>query len=226
MTKRKTLPRKLEKEVYQQFGSKCPFCDENDVNTLQVHHIVAHAETQEHDAENLLLTCANCHQKIENGEIPTLDVYAAKLQAKQGGAKPTQMKPSSVGNVLLHNGPNFGIVANTVNLPKKSGVGKPGPIPGTIGSDLAQRNYAKYLIDRYHKFKEVDTGREEMNYAILYNSISRKFGAKWDNLPVDAFGTLVKFLQQRIDNTRLGKTQRAKGIENYSNFDEHRSKAQ
>lgn len=74
---RKSLPRKLEKTVYQQFRSRCPFCGEDDVNTLQVHHIVAHAKMQSHHIENLLLTCANCHQKIENGMIEMRAVYAA-----------------------------------------------------------------------------------------------------------------------------------------------------
>lgn len=226
MTKRKALPRKLEKEIYQQFGSKCPFCDETDVNTLQVHHIIAHAEAQEHHVENLLLTCANCHQKIENGEIPARNVYAAKFRAEQGDVKPRRAKPAGRGNTLSFSGTNAGIVANTINFSSKPGATKQGPISGTVGSDLTQRNYAKYLIDRYHEFKMADIGKESMNYAILYGGIKREFGAKWDNLPIHAFIALVEYLQKRIDSTRLGKVQKSRGVRNYSSFDEHRAKAE
>ncbi|MCB9942793.1 MAG: HNH endonuclease [Geminicoccaceae bacterium] len=225
MTKRKALPRKLEKEIYQQFASKCPFCGEQDVNTLQVHHIIAHAETQEHHVKNLLLVCANCHQKIENGAIPARDVYEAKFRAEQGDAKPAQVQSRSEGNVISFSGSNAGIVANTVHVSNKSLATKQGPISGTIGSDLAQRNYTKYLIDRYHEFKRAEVGKDGMNYAILYNSIKREFGAKWDNLPVHTFEALTRYLQKRIDGTRLGKAQKTKGIKNYSTFDEHLGKA-
>ncbi len=225
MTKRKALPRKLEKEIYQQFGSKCPFCEETDVTTLQIHHIIPHADTQEHHVQNLLLTCANCHQKIENGIISRPDVYAAKFKAERGLKEAETPKPENTGNVVSFSGSNTGIVANTVNISNKSGAPKNGPIPGTIGDDLALRNYAKYLIDRYNEFKKADARKEAMKYSLIYSAIKRNFGANWDHLPADAFERLVAYLKKRIDDTRLGKTQKAKGVRNYSSFDEHQAKA-
>ncbi|MEP1577198.1 HNH endonuclease signature motif containing protein [Roseibium album] len=224
MKTRKALPRKLEKEIYQQFGSKCPFCGEQDVTTLQVHHIVSHAKVQRHDAKNLLLTCANCHQKIENGAIPSDDVHAAKLQVEKGETLPKQSKPESGSNVISFSGSNTGIVANTINISNKSAAPRQGPISGTVGSDLVLRNYAKYLIDRYHEFKKAEVGKGAMKYALLYDGVKRKFGAKWDHLPVEAFDGLVDYLQKRIDDTRLGKARKAQGSRNYSSFVEHRAK--
>lgn len=222
---RKALPRKLEKEIYQQFGSQCPFCGETDVNTLQVHHIMPHAVVQAHHVENLLLACANCHQKIENGVITQREVYEAKFEAEgacKSAEKKTQKNP---GNVVSFSGTNTGVVANTVNVKSTSRSVKQGPIPGTIGAELVLRNYTKHLITRYHEFKQAEVGKGRMRHAVIYDSIKRKFGAKWDHIPAEAFDKLVAFLQGRIDLTRLGKTRKAKGQKNYSSFEEHRTKA-
>ncbi|MGC1504213.1 MAG: HNH endonuclease [Cognatishimia sp.] len=223
--KRKPLPKKLEKEIYQQFGSQCPFCGEADVNTLQVHHIIAHAQVQAHHADNLCLTCANCHQKIENKVITVQEVADAKFKAQRAHSSLSRQRPAGSGNVLTFNGTNTGVVANTVNVTTKSSSVKQGPILGTIGSNLEQRNYAKHLIDRYHEFKKAEVGKKAMKYQVFYNSIKREFGAKWDHIPEGAFGSLVAFLQRRIDSTQLGKTRKARQEKNYATFDEHRSKA-
>ena len=222
---RKSLPKKLEKEIYQQFESRCPFCDESDINTLQVHHIIPHAEIQDHHAENLLLTCANCHQKIENGIIEPHKVNEAKSKAKAAIVTKPDRTPKVANNVLSFYGINRGVVLNTVNISAKPGSVRQNPIASSIGAELEQRNYAKYLIDRYHEFKKAEVGKDAMNYSVFYNSIKQKFGAKWDHIPVEAFEELVVFLKGRIDGTRLGKTQKAQGKKNYSSFEEHCAKA-
>jgi len=222
---RKSLPRKLEKTVYQQFRSRCPFCGEDDVNTLQIHHIVAHAKVQSHHIENLLLTCANCHQKIENGMIEMRAVYAAKFNAEKPTEKVAESPPEADGNVVSFTGTNFGTVANNVSIHTKSVSHTKAPIRGSIGSDLELRNYAKYLIDRYHEFKKAEIGKGAMKYPVFYAAIKREFGANWDHIPVSAFDDLVAFLQRRIDGTRLGKAKKAQGKLRYSSFEQHRSKA-
>ena len=156
--KRQPLPKKLEKEIYQQFGSKCPFCGESDVNTLQVHHIIAHAQAQAHHAENLCLTCANCYQKIENGVIASQVVFDAKFKAQQAHNNPSKQKPEDRSNILSFSSTNTGVVANTVNVTTKSSSIKQGPITETIGANLEQRSYIKHLIDRYHKIRSRHTG--------------------------------------------------------------------
>ncbi|WP_120632626.1 HNH endonuclease signature motif containing protein [Ruegeria sp. EL01] len=221
---RKSLPKKLEKEIYQQFQSQCPFCGESDVNTLQVHHIVPHAQVQAHHVKNLLLTCANCHQKIENDVIAQREVYEAKFDAERAFEAATEQMQKDAGSVVSFSGTNTGVVANTVNMTTKSSSVKQGPIPGTIGAELELRNYAKHLIDRYREFKEADVGKGAMRHAVLYSSIKRKFGAKWDHIPAESFENLAAFLRERIDGTRLGKTQKARGQKNYSSFEEHRTK--
>ncbi|MCY3639476.1 MAG: HNH endonuclease, partial [Gammaproteobacteria bacterium] len=92
------------------------------------------------------------------------------------------------------------------------------------GSSLPHRNYAKHLIDRYHEFKTIDVGKENMKHAIFYQKIKRKFGAKWDMMPLEKFDDLVLFVQTRIDKTRHGRIRKANARKNYSEFGEYMEK--
>lgn len=224
MTRRRTLPKRLEKTIYQQFGSKCPFCDETDVATLQVHHIEPHSIVQEHTAENLLLTCANCHQKIEDGRISAREVHRAKLRAEQSAGLDVEAPGPAGGNTVTVSGDNHGVVANSISILTPKTSVKVAPLSGTIAADFQRRNYTKYLIDRYHEFKQAEVGKGNVKYAVLYKSVERQFGAKWDNLSVDKFEALTGFLQDKIDGTRLGRTKKAQGQARYSTFQDHVNK--
>ena len=95
---------------------------------------------------------------------------------------------------------------------------------GCIGADLAKRNYAKYLVDRYHKHREADGsfGRtDKFHYAVLFKNIEGKFKAPTYFIPEGRFGELVDYLHDRIDDTILGKVNRKRGIPNYESFDEY-----
>ncbi|WP_277372332.1 hypothetical protein [Pseudomonas sp. AA-38] len=129
---------------------------------------------------------------------------------------------SSNGNVLNFNGTNDGgVVANVVHVRTlKRSVIVSAP-QGTVSSSVNHRNYAKYLIDRYHEFKAADVGRENVKYPVFYSSIKREFGAKWDMVPLDRFYSLCFFIQNRIDKTILGRNRKAKGVKNYLPYEEY-----
>lgn len=213
----------MTKEIYQQFGSHCPFCDESDVAALQIHHITPHAHVKEHQAENLILVCANCHQKIEDGKISIQEILAAKAQ-RQIFTHPNrgQLTSSNKQSVTVHGG-NQGFVANVITLQTKRTTVKTSPPSGSIGSDLEKHNYVKYLIDRYHEYKRVDAG-QKMKYFLLPKAIEREFGAAWKHISTQKFDRLVEYLQRRIDGTILGKARKSAGQRRYSSFEEHQMK--
>lgn len=95
---------------------------------------------------------------------------------------------------------------------------------GTIASSAIHRNYTKYLIDRYHDFKKANTGKAKMNYVIFYEAIKRGFGAKWDHIQLTRFELVVSYIQQRIEQTVLGKINKANGKKSYSSFTEYCAK--
>ncbi|MCV6575118.1 MAG: HNH endonuclease [Cohaesibacter sp.] len=218
---RQALPKRLEKEIYQQFNSRCPFCDESDVATLQVHHIEPYAKVKSHTAANLILVCSNCHQKIEAGKIDKQAVLDLKQEAIWGGITMTK-KPDSNDNIISIGGSvSNGIVANTLVINSTGKAKSPTIVPtGSIAENVDQRNYIKYLIDRYHEFKKAEVGKDKMRYPVFYNAIKREFGAKWNMIRSDRFDAVAQFIQKRIDLTVVGKKQKSKGQRNFSSFED------
>lgn len=121
-------------------------------------------------------------------------------------------------------GVNYGVVANKVEITSRKKHVKVEAPQEAIASSLIHRNYIKHLIDRYHDFKEAEVGKDEMNYKIFYGSIKRKFGAKWDMIPLSKFQVLMLYIQERIDKTRLGRSKKANRSKSYSSFEEYAEK--
>ena len=115
------------------------------------------------------------------------------------------------------------IHAKTVNIGKSNKAPKIHPPKESIASSLAHRNYTKHLIDRYHEFASDQPGRS-FSYPAIYANIKKMFGAKWDFISQDNFLRLSHYLQERIDNTRLGRINRSKGHSNYSTFEQFKVK--
>jgi len=120
----------------------------------------------------------------------------------------------------VHTGP---VTVNQIHRGRRSA--RPNEYPaGAIGSDLLQRNYIKYLVERYHRFREADLsfGRDPVrfSYAVIFKNIERKFKAPTYFVPSTRFDELVKHLQHKIDGTILGKRNHARGIPNYDSLEE------
>lgn len=94
---------------------------------------------------------------------------------------------------------------------------------GCIGADLTRRNYIRYLVERYHRFKEAEFTPGETTrstYAVIYKNIESKFKTPTYFVPVSRFQELTDYLKTRIDRTILGKRKRSRGSASYSSFDE------
>jgi hypothetical protein len=114
------------------------------------------------------------------------------------------------------------IHAKTVNIGKGKGPTIAAPA-GAIASSLIHRNYTKHLIDRYQEFASNQPGRV-FKFPAIYSNLKKKFGAKWDLVPLARFDELASYLQARIDRTRLGQINRTKGHPNFSTFEEFKAK--
>lgn len=130
--------------------------------------------------------------------------------------------------IRLGKSTNHGVIANTVTI--KTGGRKPprlGHPEGSIGADLPRRNYVKYLVDRYHRFKAAQKSfgvKEQFNYAVIYRNIESAFKAPTFFVPVERFEDLVEFLTARIDRTILGRRNKARNIPNYVLFEEYQAR--
>lgn len=128
---------------------------------------------------------------------------------------------SAGGHVML--GSPGAIQANNVVIMNRKKSVQILPPEGSLASELSKRNYIKHLIDRYNEFASQQRGRK-FSYAAIYGEITKRFGAKWDLVPIHLFEDLASFLQSRIDRTMRGRVNRGKGIRNYSTYGEFRQK--
>jgi len=215
----KAIPRKVEKSIYQEANSTCPFCGERDISVLLIHHIHQQSDGGKNDPQNLILTCANCHSKIHSGEIDVKTIFQKKIELISGKQPSSSTSNIPRQSITVADSVNSGIIGNTVNIKTTKRTIKILPPNGSIASDGNKRNYVKYLIDRYHEYKKAHEARN-MNYAMFYSAIKKKFGAKWDMILLEKFDLLCNYIKRRIDSTIFGKNNRSKEIKNYSSFQE------
>lgn len=201
----------------------CPMCGETDVTTFELHHLQPFSKVPDHEEENLILLCSNCHSRVTAGEVAEEVVLQLKLSLVKG-KHPFSPNSTSTNVINISGVVNAGVVANKVEIKTQKNTIKLSAPEGTVASSASHRNYIKRLIDRYHEFKASEVGKENMNYQILYGAIKRELGAKWDMVPLSRFDTLVEFLQRRIDNTIVGRNMKAKGQKRYSTYAEYLSK--
>jgi len=143
----------------------------------------------------------------------------AEKGAITNGANATSIDRSTIhGDVYTGN-----TTINQIRRGKRSI--RPSEYPaGSIGSDLMQRNYIRYLVERYYRFRQADSGfgsgPARFSYAVIFKNIEREFKAPTYFIPQARFEALAEYLQQRVDRTILGKRNRARGIRNYASPEE------
>ncbi|MBP7510067.1 MAG: HNH endonuclease [Prolixibacteraceae bacterium] len=219
--RKKTEPGSMIKKlIFQQANSRCPFCGEDDVTTLEIHHIHPQSEEGTDDPTNLILVCGNCHNKITNGTISEREVFQKKIALLSGKLSDRRSSKDHATNIItLDHSSNTGYIANTltVKAPKKSVTIT--PTSGTIAADRDRKNYIQHLIKRYNEFKKVD-GTPDFSYAVIYKAIEREFRVKWRDVPIERFEELADYLQNRIDKTRLGRNKKSEHQKTFSTYEE------
>ena len=219
----KNIPARTKKLIIQETGGVCAFCSETEVADLEFHHTLGREGDDPHRAENIIYICKNCHGKITAGVISESDVVLKKRIISYEHMVNTGNSRS--GKVIsVTGGINTGTIANEVHFHSKNPrQTKVAPPPGAIASDAIKRNYLKHLIDRYHNYAQQEKGKD-FKYQVFYQSIIRKFGAKWDMIPIDQFNEVCLFVQNRIDKTVTGRKNKAKNQKTYSLFHEYLDK--
>jgi len=226
MKNEKAIPKKIEKLIYQEASSHCPFCGTAEIHVLHIHHIKPRSNGGENAPDNLILVCANCHEKIKNGIISETEILQKKNSLRKTIASEADSSIKQMGQVIRLNGSiNTGIIANKLII-KRSGrqAIKLTPPYNTIAADRDKRNYIKHLIDRYNKFAKDDPRKRDFKYPLIYKAIEREFKCKWDFVPIERFDDLVAYLHKRINNTFVGRINQGKGHCNYSSFEEFMEK--
>lgn len=221
--KRIAIPKTTEKRTFQQFSSRCGFCFEAEIASLQIHHI--DEDPSNNKIENLFVICGTCHGKVTGGVISETDVKLRKRQIEWvPSMPPVSSLNTSAPVVSVQNSTVGGDVAQHITKITTTKAPKITHPPGSIGANLQMKGYIDYLIARYFNHRKSDTsfGRKaKFSHAEIHTTIQSEFGSKTFFISTMRFEDLVIFLKRRIDRTILGKTNLSKGITNYHTFDEH-----
>jgi len=226
MSKGRDVPKRIQKQLFQEANSRCFICGVDDVSTLVVHHIVPFADNSDHNPAHMIVLCSNCHAKADRGEITRETLYSAKKDGRKIIPFPQKKKGkdhvmvTGDGNVTAGGDIHIGGDVN-IKFPKKGKSSGPVVIPGTVGADPRKRGYLKHLIDRYNEFKkwECEKKGSPFKYQLIYVSYKRKIKYNWSHTPLVHFDAGVGYLQKRIENTMLGRIRKKEGEKLYSSFE-------
>jgi hypothetical protein len=223
MKARKPIPARVKALLQQEVNSACPFCSSSEVDHFHVHHIDENPANN--DFSNLLMMCTTCHSKVTKGDIPEYDVRRKKMFAHN--RLPANVTPPPARRAIFFESVNNSVVGdnNRVTFKVENKPKNKYP-PGCIGYDFLKANYIGYRIGRYNEFKGWEMGKQGMNYAIFNSILKKQFKMGPTrtiyNLPIERFEELSRFIQHRIDGTKLVRMKTARGeTKFYSSFDEY-----
>lgn len=134
-------------------------------------------------------------------------------------AMPRVEAVNNTGNIVVDS--PGAIVAGTVNIRTS----RKGPVfraaEGTIGASGDESRYVQYLIRRYNEFASQEPSRStKFSYGAISKNIETNFRARWQAVSIERFSDVCRYLQGRIDRTRIAKSNAAKGHRSFSRFDE------
>lgn len=67
----------INKKNFKKYAKKCFFCNENNLNILDVHRILEGKNHGTYHSINVLVVCSNCHRKIHSEEIKIIKKHIA-----------------------------------------------------------------------------------------------------------------------------------------------------
>lgn len=222
--KRISVPAKTKSLLQKEINSQCPFCESEDVDHFQIHHIDENPNNN--DFSNLLMVCPLCHSKITKRDISKDEVEKIKktLLEKKGIIK----KTPPINKIKISGSVSKSIIANNITAQQivYKGKSKPKtiPHPDSIEADLIMKNYIKHLIDRYQEFIKDDTYKGEKRFAQIWRAIKKEFGTDAYKVPIIKFPNLVLYLHKRILDTRIGRNNNSRGQKLFSSFEEYKEK--
>lgn len=213
------------KRVYQEAASCCAFCNQADVAALEIHHLDDNPANNTLD--NLLLVCSTCHSKITHGTISTADAHLQKRIIEHQAKANTSHKAAAKQSVTVAHTNNSGIIANVVNIKARKTPKINYPLDA-IGSDTVKKNYVDYLYGRYIEYRKADVSFGAQKHALrfhpgeLHRTIRARFNAQTFFIHVNRFNELIEYMQQRVDNTILGRRNTSRGTPNYESYETFR----
>lgn len=213
--------------LLQEAQGACPFCGLELIGSLQIHHIDRNsANTVD---ENLIVACGSCHDQLTRRLIPDSQVGWRK-QALLNGVHPGR-KEKTPPMEVKHTDNRGGVIAQNLNAknltikntqPSKKQI----VFPGSIAESPKHYNYVEYLIKRLTTFRQAGKSFGQQRVGKIHTGTTRsilenQLGGLPKDRPLNEFDDIVNFLKAKIDDTALGRRNRARSTPNYHSFEVH-----
>jgi hypothetical protein len=228
------------------YGCTVPLVDDaSDVVLGEICHIraaksggprfdVDQPEEDRHSFANLILLCSTHHTLVDSApekytveylqQIKTANTASANFEVRQLDSRRAERLLRK--HDIQVNGPLTinSVQASNVVIKSATRARPRVTLPAdVIGGSSNHRRYIAHLVKRYHDFASEQSGRT-FKHAVIYKRIEAKFGTTWEWISLVRFHDLVTFIQEKIDDTLIGKRNRSKGVPNYSHFGEYSAK--
>jgi hypothetical protein len=203
-------------------------------------------EKERNSFENLILLCGVHHDIVDDQpEKFSVEVLQnmKEMHERNGDIKLSQENARLVHRLIASSSLRFGARCEAQVM-----VGSPGAIQAknltiktarksmpsiqppldAVGASVEMRSYIEFLIDIYIDLRKQgpasDRIRRPFHPSMIHRDVKNVFGARTSLISQSRFTDLVRYLQDRIDNTIKGKLIRSQGKRNYYTFDEHLAK--
>jgi hypothetical protein len=179
-----------------------------------VHHKIIDTETRKYTTNKLLLIKNN----NESRGVVEISPQTAKISQKLLDKTIISVVNKEKNAKTIINSPGAQIIETTKTVKPKIN-----PPPGSISNNRKMLGYIKYLISRYQDFQKCDTSKpDKSKYIIIHNALTNKFHQDWKLLSEDNFSEVANFIKYRIDNTIVGKRNKAKDFRSYHSYEDHK----
>jgi hypothetical protein len=93
-------------------------------------------------------------------------------------------------------------------------------VSGIVANEPMKLGYLKYLAHRFNEYKERQVGKVRMRPQIIFVEYRRSIGYSVTETPLEKFDAGQRYLQDRIENSMVGRIKHAKGEKRYETFQE------
>jgi hypothetical protein len=126
----------------------------------------------------------------------------------------------AIGSQTAHHISNIAAERVTVNVQTPRTSIPKLQVSGVISNDARKLGYLKYLGHRFNDLKERQIGRSRMRYQLIWTEYRREVGYNVAETPADLFETGCRYLQTRIEGSKVGRIELAEGKRPYLTFQE------
>ena len=196
MAQGKPSEKQLPKAFFRESSDQCHLCGSVDPPGLDIYHILPLAENPQRDPKHMIVLCAQCRARAAFGTVSKEKLYEAGRRYAAAMAGLLAAEPPAEE-------------------------GEPLPEAKTPEEAARLRAYLEYLQKIYHEFEGWECKLKGLPYdpAKLDGIYQGEMECALPATPDNVLGKAIRFLQTRIEATKLAAIRKKKG-KLYASFED------